>query len=175
MTKEHKNNRALLVIDVQQGLFQKSHPVYKADELLNNIICLAERAHQSGVPVYYIQHCDQRDLAQGSDGWKLHPRLQPQDKDKLVFKQKSNSFEGTNLDELLRSNGIDSLVITGLVTHGCVKNGCLGALQLGYKVTLVRDAHSSFSPKASELIEEWNEKLRNENVALEFASGIIFA
>ena len=44
----------------------------------------------------------------------------------------------------------------------------------GYKVTLVRDAHSSYSAKAAELIDEWNEKLRLENVDLESASGITF-
>jgi nicotinamidase-related amidase len=40
------NNMALLVIDVQQGLFKKKTPIYKADELLQNIISLVDRAHQ---------------------------------------------------------------------------------------------------------------------------------
>jgi nicotinamidase-related amidase len=96
------------------------------------------------------------------------------EKDIFISKQKSNSFEETNLDEILRSKGVNSLVVTGLVTHGCVKNGCLGALQLGYKVTLARDSHSSYSAKAAELIEEWNEKLRLANVELKPASGITF-
>jgi nicotinamidase-related amidase len=174
MTPNNNNKMALLVIDVQQGLFHKSHPIYKAEELLGNIITLVERAHQAGAPVFYIQHCDQKDLAPGTEGWKLHLRLQPQPEDILLSKQKSNSFEGTNLDEILKSKGMESLVITGLVTHGCVKNGCLGAKQLGYRVTLARDAHSSYNAKAAELIEEWNRKLSLEGVELKPTSGITF-
>ena len=75
----------------------------------------------------------------------------------------------------MKSKGIDSLVITGLVTHGCVKNGCIGAKQLGYKVILARDAHSSYSTKAAQLIEEWNEKLAGENIELKTAAEIVFA
>ena len=174
MIQEKKSNKALLVIDVQQGLFHKSHPIYKAGELLSNIISLVERAHQAGVPVFYIQHADSGDLALGTEGWKLHLRLQPQPEDILLSKQKSNSFEGTNLDEILKSKDIDRLVITGLVTHGCVKNGCLGAKQLGYKVTLVGDAHSNYSARAAELIEEWNRKLSLEGVELKPSSEITF-
>jgi nicotinamidase-related amidase len=174
MKSENRKKQALLVIDVQQGLFGKSHPIYKADDLLNNIISLVDKAHQAGVPVYYIQHSDQRDLVQGSDGWKLHPRLQPMEKDNFLSKQKSNSFEGTNMDERLKAKGVDNLVITGLVTHGCVKNGCLGAKELGYRVTLAQDAHSSYSAKAAELITEWNEKLRLEGVELMPAVDITF-
>jgi len=104
----------------------------------------------------------------------LHRQLRPLEKDGFIFKQKSNSFEETNLDEILKSKGIGGLVITGLVTHGCVKNGCIGVKQLGYKVTLVQDAHSNSSAKAARLIEEWNEKLRLKNVELKSASVITF-
>ena len=126
------------------------------------------------MPVFFIQHSDQRDLVQGSDGWQLHPRLNLLETDGFISKEKSNSFENTNLDEILKSKSIDSLVVTGLVTHGCVKNGCLGAKQLGYKVTLAHDAHSSYSAKAAQLIEEWNEKLRLENIVLKPAAEITF-
>jgi nicotinamidase-related amidase len=167
-------NTALLVIDVQQGLFNKSHPVYKAEQLLDNILLLVDKAHAASVPVFYIQHCDKRDLAKGSDGWRIHPRLQPIKKDFHLHKEKSNSFEETNLDEILKSKGITNLVITGLVTHGCVKNGCLGAKERGYQVTLVQDGHSSFSKQAAELIEEWNGKLAAEGMTLKPAAEVIF-
>jgi nicotinamidase-related amidase len=171
---DNSKHTALLVVDVQKSLFEKSNPVYKADQLLDNILSLVAKAHAAGAPVFYIQHCDQRDLARDTAGWQLHPRLQPVEKDIHLFKEKSNSFEGTDLDEKLKSLGVTSVVVTGLVTHGCVKNGCLGAKELGYKVTLARDAHSNFSAKASQMIEEWNEKLRLENIELKPAAEISF-
>ncbi len=170
----HKPKTALLVIDVQKGLFEKGPPVYKADQLLDKITALVDQAHAAGVPVFYIQHCDGRDLAKNSHGWELHSRLQPTGKDFHLLKEKSNSFEATDLDAKLKSLGITNLVITGLVTHGCVKNGCLGALERGYQVTLVKDGHSSFSAKADQLIDEWNQKLTAEGVLLKLAEEITF-
>jgi nicotinamidase-related amidase len=165
---------ALLVIDVQMGLFQKNTPVYQADQLLDNILTLVDKAHSACAPVFYIQHCDQRDLARGSQGWQLHSRLQPLESDLYLTKEKSNSFEGTDLAERLKSWGIHKVVVTGLVTHGCVKNGCLGAKEHGYQVTLVKDAHSNFSPKAAQVIAEWNEKLASAGVEVKSAAEISF-
>ncbi len=170
----HKPKTALLVIDVQKGLFEKGTPVYNADQLLDNIAALIDKAHATGAQVFYIQHCDGRDLARNSHGWELHSRLKPTGKDFHLLKEKSNSFEATDLDAKLKSMGIKDLVITGLVTHGCIKNGCLGGLEHGYQVTLVEDAHSSYSAKADQLIQEWNQKLAGEGVLLKPAAEIAF-
>lgn len=151
---------AVLVIDVQLGLFQKSTPIYRAKELLAGINALAGRAHQSGAQVVYIQHASDKVLPYGSTGWQLHPQLQPLPGDLRIDKQHGNAFEETPLDAELRARGIRSLVICGLVTHGCVKATCLGALDLGYRVVLAGDAHSSYSKDAARLIEEWNAKLQ---------------
>lgn len=165
---------ALLVIDMQQGLFMKSTPVYNVDVLIRNITSLVDQAHHAGGPIFYFQHSDQRALIKGSKEWQLHPKLQPEDRDVLIFKQHGNAFEGTDLDEILKLKKIGNLVITGLVTHGCVKATCLGARQLGYQVTLVKDGHSSYSQKAAELIAEWNEKLGKERVELKNTAEIRF-
>ena len=169
-----KIKTALLVIDVQKGLFEKGTPIYNADQLLDNINALVDKAHAAGAAVFYIQHCDERDLSRDSHGWELHSRLQPNQKDFYLLKEKSNSFEGTNLDQQLKVLGVENVIVTGLVTHGCVKNGCLGAKEHGYHVTLVGDGHSSFSAKASKLIEEWNEKLTAEGVLVKPAAEISF-
>ena len=65
-------------------------------------------------------------------------------------------------------------MVTGLVTHGCVKATCLGALALGYAVTLAADGHSSYSKDAAPLIEEWNRKLGEAGATVATASQIAF-
>ncbi len=170
-----QNNIALLVIDVQQGLFTKSTPLYKAEELLENINLLANRAHRDGVPVFYIQHSDSRSLVKGSRDWQLHSQLRPLNIDYIIHKQIDNAFKETNLDKELKAKNINSLVITGLVTHGCVKATCLGARKLGYGVTLVKDGHSSYSKQAAQIIEKWNQKLSEQQVELKSASEIEFS
>ena len=167
-------NLALLVIDVQQGLFKKSTPIYNADELLGNINLLVDLAHQDGVPVFYIQHTEPRTLVEGSPDWQLHPKLQPQSTDNIIHKQHSNAFEGTDLDNILQSQNITCLLVTGLVTHGCVKATCIGARQLGYRVILVKDGHSSYSQQAAQIIDKWNQNLASQQVEIKSTSEIEF-
>jgi nicotinamidase-related amidase len=150
---------ALLVIDVQQGLFRKSTPIYRAEPLLDTLTKLIERARAAGVPVICIQHASDKVLPFGSVDWQLHPRLQPGVDDLVVHKQHGNAFEDAPLHAELTNRGIGRVIVTGLVTHGCVKATCLGALALGYAVTLAADGHSSYSKDAAQLIEEWNRKL----------------
>jgi nicotinamidase-related amidase len=70
--------------------------------------------------------------------------------------------------------GVRELVITGLVTHGCVKAACLDAVILGYQVTLVSDGHSNFNPKPAQVIAETVEMLREAGVTLNTAREIEF-
>jgi len=149
-----------LVIDVQDGLFHKSIPIYQANSLLKNIQDLVDCAHLRGALVIYVQHSSEKVLPWGSKEWQLHPSLRPQAEDLLIHKQHGNAFEETSLAAELKARDIHRLVITGLVTHGCVKATVQGALALGYPVILVQDAHSSYSKDAARLIEEWNETLR---------------
>lgn len=168
-------NAALLIIDVQQGLFTKSTPIYRSEELPRNINTLVERARQADVPIFYVQHSDQKSLVKGSPGWQLHPQLQPVETDCVIEKQHGNAFEATNLDATLKARHIDTLIVTGLVTHGCVRATCLGAKELGYRVVLVRDAHSNYHRQAAQLIETWHQKLETEAIELEFTSAIGFS
>lgn len=157
---------ALLVIDVQHGLFQKSTPIYHAEQLLQNLNTLIERARVRGVPVIYVQHSDPRHLVKGSPAWQLHPRLYQPDHERVIHKLHGNAFAGTNLAEMLREEEVGRLVVTGLVTHGCIRATCQGGRELGYPVTLVTDAHSNYSQDAVRLIEEWHAKLAQTGVTL---------
>lgn len=165
---------ALLIIDVQKELFQKKNPVYQADEMLTNICTLAERAHQSGVPVIYIQH-ENNTMSKGSDGWQLHPRLQPRDGDLFFEKQHSSAFKVRPLQDTLASLGVRQLVIAGMVTHGCIKAACLDGVKLGYQVTLVTDGQSNFNSKPDQVIAATVEALCQVGVTLKTTREIEFS
>jgi len=166
---------ALLVIDVQQEMFEKSNPVYKAEELIQNITSLVQAAHEAGAPVIYIQHAGEGNLVFGTPGWQFHPALQTMQPDFTVHKRHGNAFEDTELEAILHSQQVHTLVVTGMVTHGCVRATTLGGLKAGYRVLLVKDAHSSFSPKAAQLIEEWNGKLGEQGAELKNSAEIALA
>ena len=153
-------SKALLVIDVQQDLFGRPTPIYHGQQLLANINLLAERAHDAGAPVVYIRHCNSEGvLVKGTPGWELHPALHPLPADLMVEKLKGNAFLGTPLAQELRARGVTTVVVTGLVTCGCVKNTCLGAKECGFGVVLVEDGHSDNSRDAARLIDQWNRNL----------------
>jgi nicotinamidase-related amidase len=109
--------------------------------------------------VIYILHASDKVLPFGSAEWQLHPGIHPSEDDLIVHKQHGNAFEDTPLHAELAACGVGRVIVTGLVTHGCVKATCLGALALGYAVVLAEDGHSSYSKDAARLIEEWNRAL----------------
>jgi nicotinamidase-related amidase len=157
---------ALLVIDVQQGLFTRPTHIYNAQTLLANLNSLIDHARQQGALVVFVQHANDSVLIKDSPTWQLHPALHPQPQDLRIIKQHGSSFEQTSLGEELNRHGIRKLAICGLVTHGCVKAGTLDALKLGYQTTLISDAHSSYSKDAARLIIEWNAKLEQAGARL---------
>ena len=107
---------ALLVIDVQRALFTRPTPVYEDSSMLEVINNLVDLAHLYHLPVIYIQHANQSILKEGTDGWKLHPALKPERDDFSVQKKQGNAFQGTTLQSILESRGLENLIITGMVT-----------------------------------------------------------
>lgn len=166
---------ALLVIDVQKGLFEKSTPIYNAKLLLENINSLINKARQEGIPVVFVQHSNPKILEKGSDAWQFHPEIQPLAEEVVIHKLHGNAFQGTNLREELEKRDVSILVTTGLVTHGCVRATCLGAMDEGYKVVLVSDGHSSYNKDAAQLIEQWNRAIREKGADVIEAQRVRFA
>jgi len=174
ISDHQKSSAALLVIDVQKEQFEASSPVYHADDLLKNINLLISKARQEDVPVFYVQHSADSYLKYGSDGWQLHPQIQPIAGEPIIHKRHPNSFEDTNLKDELTKRNVKTLVVTGLVSHGCVKATCLGALKEGYQVVLVSDAHSNFSKDALGMIEKWNQELGNKGALVVETKSVSF-
>ncbi len=155
---------ALLVIDVQKALFTRPDPIFKAYQMIEVINALVDRAHLYGLPVIYIQHANQSILAEGSDGWKLHPGVSPAASDLSIRKTQGNSFLGTTLQGDLEARGVENVIVTGLVTHQCIRSTCLGGVKLGYNVFLVQGGHSNYSKNPEAMIEQREEELENAGV-----------
>lgn len=168
-------NPALIVVDVQYGLFIRETPIYREEVLLRNINDLLDKAHTAKIPVYFIQHCSER-LVENSVEWQLHSTLKVEDKDTLIIKRYPNTFQQTNFINELDKRKITQLVITGIWTHNCVQATCKGAIELGYKVILVQDGHSrdGKEKEAEKSIAMWNKRLQNAGVILKGTSQIEF-
>jgi nicotinamidase-related amidase len=155
----NRTNSALLVIDVQNSVVADA---YERDQIVANINTAVVKARAAGVPVIWIQHSDEW-MAIGSEDWKIVPELVPVEGEPLVGKLYRNSFEATNLEEELSKLGVGHLYITGAQTNNCVRFTSHGALDRGYDITLIEDAHTtsdyqwnSGPVKASVLINDLN-------------------
>jgi ureidoacrylate peracid hydrolase len=82
----------------------------------------------------------------GSEGQQLIPELTARDGDLIVKKYRSSGFWGTNLDMLLRSNGIKSVVVAGCTTEGCVESTARDAMFNDYYVVIPEDCVASDDP-----------------------------
>jgi len=138
-TFENRPGTALLVIDVQNNALERAHD---RDAVIANVGSLVERARREGVPVVWVQHSDEH-LVRESDGWQIVSDLTPGEAEPLVEKHHGDSFEGTNLEDVLAGLGVGRLVVVGAQTDWCVRSTLHGAFARGYDATLVGDAHTT--------------------------------
>lgn len=135
---------ALIVIDVQRGLFEPEPRPFEAARVVERIDGLAERARAQGVPVIWVQHeREETPLAHGTDGWQLARGLRTVAGDQYVRKTTPDAFLRTNLQDVLDSFGVRHVVLCGYACEFCVDTTTRRAAALGYAVTLASDAHTT--------------------------------
>jgi nicotinamidase-related amidase len=140
------SKRALIVIDVQNEYFDGTLPVTDPprEQSLENIGRAMEAASAAGVPVIVVRHGTD-DPAEGiflrdSHAWQLHPEIERRPRDFLIDKTLPGSFTNTELGSVLEDAGIDTVAITGYMTHMCVDTTSRQAAHRGLAVELLNDA-----------------------------------
>ncbi|MGN6331673.1 MAG: isochorismatase family protein [Motilibacteraceae bacterium] len=130
---------ALVVVDVQNGVVAGAH---RRDEVVATIAGLVDRARAAQVPVVWVQHSSEH-LAEGSEEWAYVPELARQKTEPLVAKRWGDSFEETDLEQVLAGLDVGRLVVAGAQTDACIRSTLHGALVRGYDALLVSDAHTT--------------------------------
>jgi len=138
-TLSDRPNTALIVIDVQNGVVNDAHD---RDAVVANVSTLVDKARDKQVPVVWVQHSSKH-MEKESDGWQLVPELKREEPEPLVHKTFADSFEDTDLEDVLAEAGIGRLVVAGAQTDECIRSTIHGAFVRGYDVTLVSDAHTT--------------------------------
>lgn len=134
-----RENSALIVIDVQTGVMAES---WNATEVVKTIGGLVDKARAKDTEVIWVRHTSE-ELPTGSPQWQIVPALSPADKEAIVEKTHGNTFEETDFEDVLKSQDIGHLVVTGAQSDACVRSTIHGGFARGYDVTLVSDAHTT--------------------------------
>jgi nicotinamidase-related amidase len=133
------NNPVLIVVDVQVGVMSGA---WDSERVVRNVARLVERARAEGVPVVWVQHSDE-ELLFGSPQWQWVPELVPREDEVLVHKNFNSSFEETELEKELAKLKATHIALAGAATNWCIRASAYGALDRGYDVTLIEDAHTT--------------------------------
>ena len=123
---------ALIIIDVQNDYFEggacELHNPRQAEERIAELISESRRI---GRHIIYIRHINPDDETFFNEGIPT---------DIVINKYCPNSFLGTELNDCLRSLGVEKLIVCGMMTHMCVDTTVRAAMDHGYEVSLVADA-----------------------------------
>ena len=137
---------ALLTIDMQKEYFEEGRPlkIPEGAEVLANVIQLQESARSSRIPVVHVQHISLDPeggvFVEGSPFAALMEQSGPVWDEKVFVKRYPSAFSGTQLDGYLKELGVDTVVITGLMSFMCCDTTARDAHSRGYKVLYVKDA-----------------------------------
>ena len=138
-TVREGNQAVLLVVDVQVGVMREA---WDAARVVGNVGRAVERARERGVPVVWVQQTDD-DLPEGSPQWQWVPELAPAEGERRIRKRCNSAFEETPLEGELAHLGATHIVLAGAATNWCIRATAYGALERGYDLTLLEDAHTT--------------------------------
>ncbi|MCH9696012.1 MAG: isochorismatase family protein [Gammaproteobacteria bacterium] len=148
---------ALILVDLVRAYFDADSPLYAGVEAaLASAIRIRDAARTAGVPVIYTNVVYKPDGSDGGMFFRKVPALSafvtgnplgdwpeglaPSDDERVISKQFASAFFGTSLAQELTESGIDTLIITGVSTSGCIRATCIDAISSGFIPIVVSDA-----------------------------------
>jgi ureidoacrylate peracid hydrolase len=169
-----KDITGLLMIDpyndfISEGgkVWDRLKAVAEANNCIPHMAEVLDTARGAGIRVFYALHhryrpgdyetwryvapiqraaWQRRTFEFGTWGGALRPEFEPRDGDVVAQEHWcSSGFANTDLDLLLKKHGIHRLIVVGLITHTCVEATVRYGAELGYDVTVVKDATASYS------------------------------
>ena len=131
----------LMIVDVQVGVVRDA---WDAPRIVANVARAVERARSARVPVIWVQHAD-HEMPRDSAAWQWVPELVPAPGEARIHKAWNSAFEETGLDALLERLGASRIVLAGAASNWCIRATAHAALERGYDLTLLSDAHTTGS------------------------------
>ncbi len=159
---------ALLIVDVQEAMDDPKWGRRNNPELLPNLQRVLGRWRSAGAAVFLIADDEpnpESPYHPGRPGNDFKPEVAPLAGERVVRKTSGDAFEGTDLEAMLRADGIDALVIGGFMTNMCVAATVTSASRRGFRVRVLSDATATVGE--SDLAGRWTEAQEVHRRALE--------
>ena len=149
--EQEKQNTALLVMDMQAGILGR-YPA--AAQLTDNVAKAIASARKNNFKVIYVvvgfrPGAPERQITKSGDNpfakidmqafMKIDPAIEPLKDDIIVTKRRISGFSGSDLEVVLRAQGIQNLVLTGYATSGVILSTYCEAADKDYQLTILSD------------------------------------
>ena len=136
--------RGLLIIDIQRDYFPGgAFPLVEPEAAAEAARRALDRFRAKGEPIVHVQHIwdapDAPFFKKGTAGTEIHPLVAPEGDETLITKDEPNAFLGTDLEQRLRADGIDELVVAGMMSSMCVDASVRAGADLGFGMTVIHD------------------------------------
>jgi nicotinamidase-related amidase len=128
---------AVLIMDFQEDIV--GTVARNPGKVVDRASSVLSSARVNGIPVIYVVHHGGR-FAEASPGRDIHHDLLPTPDEPVLIKTKTSPFSTTGIDVLLRQLRVDTLILLGVATSGCVLSTVRWAFDLEYKLIVVEDA-----------------------------------
>ena len=153
---ERLNRPAILVVDMLNDFVYGALACDRGKTIVEANAELLDAARKAGVPVIFCNDAHRKGIDRelklwgdhaiaGTPGAEVIPELKLSEKDYVVPKRRYSGFFQTDLDILLKELGVETVVMTGLHTHMCVRHTSADAYCLGYNVVVAKEATDSFT------------------------------
>ncbi|MFZ3058489.1 MAG: isochorismatase family cysteine hydrolase [Candidatus Methanoperedens sp.] len=152
--------KVLIIVDMINDFVTGRLGSPRAREIIPNIASLIKKARKQGIPIIYLrdshtQTDKEMDIwgehaMKGTEGSEIIPELKPEKKDIVIEKRWYSGFVDTELPEILKKTGADTLVFTGVSTDICIQNNVGHAYFSGYKTIVLRDGTATLDEEAFE-------------------------
>jgi nicotinamidase-related amidase len=142
-----RSKAAVLIMDYQLPQFSK-FPPERQKEILKTANKVLEKARNLGVPVIYVEVV----RGERKPEIAIHPGILPHPGDSVLTKRRVGPFSTTNLDEMCKKQGIDTLVLMGISTSGCVLSALRWGIDIDYKLIVLSDCCHDPDPEIQRLL-----------------------
>jgi len=149
---------ALLVVDVQKAFFKNAETTQSLNQAIIQLNAGIDLFRQKQLPIFCVQHINEESgVLPGREGFDLPESLNILPTDPHIHKTYGNAFNKTSLDQLLKEQNVDTLIITGYCAEYCILSTYRGALDLDYTPVILRGAIASRNPSNIPFVENVNE------------------
>ena len=145
-------NPALILVDIQKAFLEKDYPGFKrnnpnAEQISGDIL---KKWRQLNLPIIHVRHSSKNPnskLHKSKPGYEFNDFVKPTTHEIVVTKKVNSAFIGTNLENILIKNKINTLVFVGMTTNHCISSTVRMSGNLGFETILISDSTACYNTK----------------------------